>query len=60
MILMETKVSRRNDPNCEEVRGWVEQEVARRFKSICTEQGKNYSEGLEEALLLIIKLWGRK
>lgn len=54
---MTQKTSRRNDPSCEEVRGWVSQKIARKFKALCKEQGKGYSDGLEEALLIIISQW---
>lgn len=49
------RISRRSDPSCEEVRGWIPKEVARRFKAHCTRQGFDYSQGLEKALLFAIK-----
>ncbi len=46
---MKEKIIRRKYSNCEEVRSWVFQGIARKFKALCTKQGKEYSEGLEEA-----------
>ena len=48
-------VSKKNDPNYEEVRGHVPKSLARKFKGICVVQGFDYSEALEQALDLWVQ-----
>ena len=57
---MSEKIPKRKDSTREEVRGWVPQQTARKFKAMCMEQGKDFSDGLEVALLKVIEAWSEQ
>ncbi|NEP08916.1 MAG: hypothetical protein F6K14_01425 [Symploca sp. SIO2C1] len=45
-------VSKRADPNYQQISGYIPKEIGTEFKIACTRMGVNHSEGLEQAVTL--------